>query len=396
MKASWRWFGPDDSVPLSHAMQAGASGIVTSLHHVPPGEVWTAEEVLRRRGEIRRSGLEWNVIESIPVHEDIKTRSGKWRTHIANYKDSLKSVAAAGLDTVCYNFMAITDWTRTDLDYRMPHGGTALRFDVIDFAAYDLFILERNGAEDDYSPEIVARARKRHDDMPEATRAQLESNLIGWVPARDFTFDRTSFREFLKIYDDVAHDDLVANLNNFLAEIIPVAADLGVRMCMHPDDPPFSLFGLPRVMSTPADYRRIFDFIDVPENGMTLCTGSLGSRIDNDLVEIAATFADRIHFAHLRDVVIEPDGSFVEAEHLEGRTNMTRVVRILLSEEQRRRAEGRVDAEIPFRSDHGHRIIDDIDKKVNPGYSCIGRLKGLAELRGVIRAVSEEKAMARD
>jgi mannonate dehydratase len=389
MKATWRWFGPDDSVLLAHAKQAGATGIVSALHHLGPGEVWTADEVGRRKAEIEAAGLEWSVVESIPVHEDIKTRTGNWRARIGNYKDSLKSVAEAGIKTVCYNFMAITDWTRTDLEYPMPHGGTALRFDVLDFAAYDLFMLQRRDAEKDYNPEVIAEAKVRYRAMSEATRIQLESNLIGWVPARDFVFDRESFREFLKTYDGLAHADLAANLGDFLSEIIPVAQELGIGMCIHPDDPPFSLFGLPRVASTAEDYKRILNSIDLPANGMTLCTGSLGARLDNDLPSIARAFADRVHFAHLRNVTIEPDGSFHEAEHLEGRTDMVAVVRALLEEEYRRHAEGWADTDIPFRSDHGHRIVDDMGKAVNPGYSCIGRLKGLAELKGVIRALTD-------
>ena len=387
MKQTWRWFGPDDSVTLAHVRQAGATGIVSALHHLNDGRAWPLDEMLKRKAVIEAAGLSFDVVESIIVHEDIKTRSGRFRELIDNYKASIRTVAAAGVKTVCYNFMAITDWTRTDLDYPMPHGGTALRFDIVDFCAYDVLLLERPGAEADHPADRVEAARKRLAAMSESDVARLEQNLIGWVPAREFIFDRASFRRALDGYRDLTAPGLRANMIAFLREIMPAAEEAGVRMAIHADDPPFPLFGLPRVVSTAADLRAIVEGAPSPANGLTLCCGSLGANADNDVVAIAREFAPSIHFAHLRNVTIEPDGSFHEAEHLEGRTDMVTVVAALMAEEHRRRAEGREDWQIPMRPDHGHAIVDDIGKTVNPGYSCIGRLKGLAELRGVMRAV---------
>lgn len=387
MRQTWRWFGPDDPVTLAHVRQAGAVGIVSALHHLNDGRAWPADEIARRKADIEAAGLTWDVVESIVVHEDIKTRSGNWRTLIDNYKASVRSVAAAGINTVCYNFMAITDWTRTDLDYPMPHGGTALRFDVVELCAYDVFILEREGAEADHPPARVEAARVRLQGMSDSDKARLERNLIGWVPAREFIFDRASFRRALDLYKDVSTEGLRENLFAFLREIVPVAEEAGVRMAIHPDDPPFSLFGLPRIVSNANDARALLDAVASPANGLTLCTGSYGAGAQNDLPTMAKAFAENIHFAHLRNVTKEPDGSFHEAEHLDGDTDMVAVVSALIGEERRRKAAGRADWQIPMRPDHGHAIVDDIAKKVNPGYSCIGRLKGLAELRGVMRAV---------
>lgn len=388
MEQTWRWFGPDDAVKLAHARQAGATGIVSALHHIPCGTAWPASEVLRRKDEIESAGLRWSVVESIPVHEEIKLRTGKAPAYIATYIDSLRAVAAAGIPVVCTNFMAITDWTRTDLEYPMPHGGTALRFDAVDFAAYDIFVLKRKNAENEHPPERVGAARQRLAQMSESALATLEQNLIGWVPARDFTFDRDGFRRHLERYDGIDRETFRQNLIEFLRAVAPVCEDLGLRFCLHPDDPPFPIFGLPRVLSTCDDYRAMLKAVDVPTNGVTFCTGSLGARADNDLPAMAADLADRTHFVHLRNVTRERDGSFHESEHLDGDNDMIAVVRAVLAEEKRRREAGRPDWEIPFRPDHGHRIVDDIGKTVNPGYSCIGRLKGLAELRGVIKTLT--------
>lgn len=387
MKQTWRWFGPDDPVTLAHARQAGATGIVSALHHLNDGRVWPQDEVLKRKAEIEASGLSWDVVESIIVHEDIKTRSGRYRDLIANYKTSLRAVATAGIKTVCYNFMAITDWTRTDLDFPMPHGGTALRFDIVDFCAYDVLVLKRDGAEADHPPERIAAARERLARMSESQLARLEANLIGWVPAREFIFDRESFRTALARYHELSVEGLRANLMAFLGEITPVAEELGMRLAIHPDDPPFPIFGLPRAVSTTAHALALLEGCPSPSNGLTLCTGSYGASAENDLVAMAKAFGKDIHFAHLRNVSKESDGSFHEAEHLDGDTDMINVVAALLGEEKRRRAEGRPDWEIPMRPDHGHAIVDDIGRQVNPGYSCIGRLKGLAELRGIMRAL---------
>lgn len=387
MKQTWRWFGPDDPVTLQHVRQAGATGIVTALHHLNDGRAWPLEEIQRRQAEIRQAGLDWTVVESIAVHEDIKTRSGQYRQRIDDYKASIRAVARAGIHTVCYNFMAITDWTRTDLDYVMPHGGTALRFDMVEFCAFDVLVLKRRGAEADHPPERVAKARERLAAMSESDKAQLEKNLIGWVPAREFTYDRNSFARALDMYRDVSADGLRENLAAFLREIVPVAEEVGVRLAIHPDDPPFSLFGLPRALSCAEDARGVLGACPSPANGLTLCTGAYGAGPMNDLVAMANEFAPQIHFAHLRNVSKEDDFSFHEAEHLEGDTDMVRVVEALMREEKRRAATGRSDCEIAMRPDHGHAIIDDIGKSVFPGYSCIGRLKGLAELRGIMRAL---------
>jgi mannonate dehydratase len=387
VKQTWRWFGPDDSVALAHIRQAGAKGVVTALHHLNDGRAWPADEILKRKATIEAAGLEWRVVESVIVHEDIKTRTGRYRDLIDNYKSSLRALAAAGIDTVCYNFMAITDWTRTDLDAPMPHGGTALRFDSVDFCAYDVLVLKREGSEGDHPPERIEAARTRLRAMSESDLARLEANLIGWVPAREFIHDRESFRRALDVYRDMSVEGFRDNLIAFLREITPVAEEVGVRMAIHPDDPPFPIFGLPRVVSSEADAAAILAGCPSPANGLTLCTGSYGAGAHNDLPAMARRFAPNIHFAHLRNVTKEAGGSFHEAEHLEGDTDMIAVVRALMAEERRRKAEGRADWEIPMRPDHGHAIVDDIGKKVNPGYSCIGRLKGLAELRGVMRTI---------
>lgn len=387
MKQTWRWFGPDDPVSLAHVRQAGASGVVTALHHLNDGRVWPADEIARRKAEVEAAGLTWDVVESIIVHEDIKTRSGRHAELTENYKASLRNAAAAGIRTVCYNFMAITDWTRTDLDFPMPHGGTALRFDHVEFCAYDVLVLQRPNAERDHPPARIEAAKKKLAAMSESDVARLEQNLIGWVPAREFIHDRNGFRRALAAYDELSAEEFRANLIAFLRDIVPVAVEAGVRLAIHPDDPPFPLFGLPRVVSTAADARALLAAVPSPANGLTLCTGSYGAHPDNDLVAMAREFAPRIHFAHLRNVTREDDRSFHEAEHLDGDTDMVAVVAALMAEERRRKGEGRGDWQIPMRPDHGHLIVDDIGKKVNPGYSCIGRLKGLAELRGIMRTL---------
>jgi mannonate dehydratase len=387
MKQTWRWFGPDDPVTLAHARQAGATGIVTALHQLNDGRIWPHEEVARRKAIIENAGLVWSVVESIIVHEDIKTRTGRYRELIDNYKASIRAVADHGIRTICYNFMAITDWTRTDLDYRMRHGGTALRFDTVEFCAYDVLILKRPGAENDHPAERIAKARDRLACMSESDLARLERNLIEWVPAREFVYDRQSLMRMLDAYRDLTPEGFRGNLIEFLREIIPVAEEVGVRMAIHPDDPPFPLFGLPRVVCNVPDARALLAAVPSSSNGLTLCTGSYGANPANDLVAMAREFGASIHFAHLRNVTKEPDGSFHEAEHLDGDIDMVGVVVALMAEERRRRAEGRTDDEIPMRPDHGHAIVDDIGKRVNPGYSCVGRLKGLAELRGVMRTI---------
>ncbi len=386
MKQTWRWFGPDDPVTLAHVRQAGASGIVTALHHMNRGQAWTGDEMLKRKSIIEDAGLTWDVVESIAVPEAIKTRSGDFRNLIDNYKASIRAVGQAGIKTICYNFMAITDWTRTDLMWKLPNGGYALRFDMADFCAYDVLILKRRNAEADHPAERIAEASRRLAAWPQSKIAELERNLIDWVPARETIYDRPSFLRQLDEYRDLTVDGLRQNLFAFVAEIAPVAEEAGVRLAIHPDDPPFPLFGLPRVNSTAADTRMLLAAVDMPANGITLCTGSYGANAANDLVAMAREFAPRIHFAHLRNTTREADGSFYEAEHLDGDTDMVGVVAALLDTEKK---QGRT---IPMRPDHGHLIVDDIGKQVNPGYSCIGRLKGLAELRGVMRTVAAFRA----
>jgi mannonate dehydratase len=395
MLETWRWFGPeDDPISLEKVRQAGAKGVVTALHRHNRGEVWPKEEVEKRRDMILAAGLEWTVVESIGVGEEIKTRTGDFRHKIDNYKQSIRNAARAGVKVFCYNFMAITDWSRTNLMWRLPNGGFALRFDAIDFTAYDLFILEREHAEDGYSPDRIAAARARFDGMTESKKKELENALIDWLPARDFTYDRRSFKEVLKLYSDMSAEDLRAHLIAFLREITPVAEEEGVRLAIHPDDPAFPIFGLPRVMSTAGDVRALFQAVPSQACGLTFCAGSFGSNPANDLVAMAKEFGPRIHFVHLRSVQHEPDGSFYEADHLEGDGQLIRLASALLDEEARRAREGRADAEAPMRPDHGHLLGDDIAQKSNPGYSYIGRLKGLAELRGVIRTIESFRSGA--
>jgi mannonate dehydratase len=388
MKQTWRWFGPDDPVTLDHVKQAGAAGIVTALHHRQDGSAWPEAEVLARRGEIEAAGLVWSVVESIPVPDAIKLGGAAAAAATACFTDSLCAVARCGVRNVCYNFMPVVDWTRTDLMWRLPSTGYALRFDAVDLAAYDAFILRRRGAEGDHRPDVLERARAKAAAMSEGQKDALERTIIAGLPGvAGEVNDRASFQRRLALYDELNADDLRANYASFLRAVVPVAEEEGVRLGVHPDDPPFPLFGLPRVVSTADDLRFILATVDAPVNGLTFCTGSLGARADNDVPAMAAELASRINFAHLRNVTVEPDGSFHEAEHLDGGTDMIAVVATLIAEERRRRETGRADHEIPMRPDHGHLLADDIGKKVNPGYSLIGRLKGLAELRGVMRTI---------
>lgn len=386
MKQTWRWFGPDDPVALAHVRQAGTVGIVSALHHMNRGQAWTDEEMAKRKAMIEAAGLSWEVVESIAVPEAIKTRTGDFRQKIDNHKASIRAVGRAGIKVCCYNFMAITDWTRTDLDWPLANGGTALRFDIVDFCAYDTLILKRRGAEADHPESRIAAARERLSSWPESKIAALERNLIDWVPAREAIYDRQSFLRQLDEYRGLTVEGFRQHLVLFVREIAETAEEAGVKLAIHPDDPPFPLFGLPRVNSTQADTRKLLAAVPGPANGVTLCTGSYGANPANDLVAMARDFGPRIHFAHLRNTRREADGSFYESEHLDGDTDMIGVVAALREIET---AEAR---EIPMRPDHGHLIVDDIGKKVNPGYSCIGRLKGLAELRGVMRTVDAFRA----
>jgi mannonate dehydratase len=387
MKETWRWFGPDDPIPLQHIRQAGATGIVSALHHFYRGEAWPRDDVLKRRDEIVAAGFAWSVVESIPIHNSIKLRRGPYRGYIDAWKDSLWAVANAGVKVVCYNFMPVVDWTRTDLRWQLPTTGYALRFDAVDFAAYDLFILRRKNAEANYADERRRAAEERFRSMPEGRRDELERTIIAGLPGAEGAYDRETIRGLINDYEGTSGEALRGNLAAFLEEVVPVAAELGVRLAIHPDDPPWSLFGLPRVVSTAEDVRRILAACDAQANGLTFCVGSFGARKNNDLLGMVREFAERIHFAHLRQVTREGDGSFHEAEHLAGSSDMVGVIRGLMEEELRRRRAGRADKEIPMRPDHGHLLGDDIGKKSNPGYSLVGRLKGLAELRGVMRGL---------
>ena len=388
MLETWRWFGPDDPVTCSHIRQAGADGIVTALHAMPPGEVWQLDDITARKREIEGAGLIWSVVESIPVHPAIKLGDDRAAHYIDGWIETMRNLAAQGMAVICYNFMPVVDWTRTDIRYPTHRGGLALRFDPLEFAVYDLFVLRRTGAEADYDDAIIERAKAHHASMDDAAIERLESTIIAGLPGSELSHGREGIRAAIAEYDGLTLQDLRANLIRFLEKVAPAAEECGARVCLHPDDPPFSIFGLPRVVSTEADYGALFDAVPSLANGITLCAGSLGSRPDNDVLAIAAAFAERVHFTHLRNVTLQADGAFFEDDHLEGGVDMVALIKLLMDEEARRRAEGRADHIIPMRPDHGHLLLDDIDKQTNPGYSAIGRLKGLAELRGIARAVS--------
>lgn len=393
MLETWRWFGPDDPVTCSDIRQAGADGVVTALHEMAPGEVWQPADIAARKAFIEAAGLEWSVVESIPVHPAIKLGDDRAQPYIDAWIETMRNLAAAGISTICYNFMPVVDWTRTDLRHPTRRGGLALRFDPVEFAAYDLFILQRAGAEADYAGDIIAAAEAHFATMDEDAGQRLESTIIAGLPGSELSHGREDIRAAIAEYDGLGAAGLRASLIAFLEQVAPAAEACGARVCLHPDDPPFPIFGLPRVVSTAADYGAVFDAVPSLANGITLCAGSMGSRPDNDVIAIAETFAPRLHFAHLRNVTIEPSGAFFEDDHLEGGVDMVGLVSVLLKEEARRRAEGRMDQVIPMRPDHGHLLLDDIGKQTNPGYSAIGRLKGLAELRGVARAVSSLAAI---
>lgn len=387
MQQTWRWFGPQDPIQLKNIVQAGATGVVTSLHQFATGESWPLEDIRQRKALIEAAGLKWTVVESIPVHNDIKTRSGDYLAHIENYKTSIQNLGVAGIDVVCYNFMPVVDWTRTNLTYELPNASQALRFEMTDFAAYDVYQLQRPQAEADYEPELLQRAKQRFDTMTGQERDQLEQNIIAGLPGGEGSYDRDSIRAAIAEFIDLGSEGMRQHLFAFLAEIVPVAEASGVRLCIHPDDPPFSLFGLPRVVSTATDARAILAAVPSPSNGLTLCAGSFGARADNNLVDMAREFGPHIHFVHLRNIRRETDGSFYESEHLDGDNDIVGLVEALLEEEARREQEGRTDR-IPMRPDHGHTLGDEVEMVgVNPGYSFGGRLKGLAELRGVMHTL---------
>jgi mannonate dehydratase len=392
MEECFRWYGPEDPVSLRDVRHTGANGVVSALHHIYDGSAWPLEEIEKRNAMIQEAGMRWSVVESIPVHNSIKLGTKERSTYIGWYKDTMRNLAACGLDVVCYNFMPVVDWTRTELTHPLENGAFALRFDAVDFAAYDLFVLKRRNAEATYTSKDAVIAEARFNTFTPEKIKRIENNLIAGLPATERQYNRESFLQAVEEYDGVAPDDLHRNLAYFLGEIIPVAQELGLRMCIHPDDPSFSLYGLPRIVSTTDDVRRILSAADDHANGLTFCTGSFGTREDNDLVAMVAEFAPRIHFAHLRNVQRERDGSFHEADHLTGSSDIVAVLYALLEEQKRRQAEGRADWQIPVRPDHGHLLADDIDKdETFPGYSLIGRLRGLAELRGAMHGIAAAK-----
>lgn len=381
MRETWRWFGEFDPIALNEVAQTGAAGIVSALHAIPYGEVWSREAIALRRAEIEVAGFTWDVVESLPVHEDIKRGTGDLDRLFGNYRTSLANLAAEGVKTVCYNFMPILDWTRTDLTAPVERGGSCLHFSAAKMAAFEIHLLERNAAQYDYHPDAVAAGTAWFEASTPAEQDLLLKTIMAGLPGAVDRYDISGLKTVLDSYADLSHDDLRGNLKRFLTEVIPTASELDIKMCIHPDDPPRDILGLPRIASTADDITWIMQAVDTPANGLTLCTGSLGSHPNNDLPAIAQTFANRIHFVHLRNVTKQADGSFTESAHLEGDVDLVAVINELLE------AEAKHGADLPFRADHGHALLTDTQRDFQPGYTLIGRLRGLSELRGIIAAL---------